>query len=489
MATSPQQTILITGATGYIGRRLKDRLLERDDLNVRLLVRSLDKLRSGVERNMDVVVGDTFNVESLNQALIGVDVAYYLIHSMGTSVDYAEKDRVSAENFKQACIAAGVRRIVYLGGLGEEETASEHLLSRLETGHILSTHSDEIQTVWFRAGVIIGAGSASFEMIHDLTQRLPVMFTPKWVTTRTQPIGVDDVLTYLEAAIDVAVEGNLMVDIGTEVTTFKGIMAQAAKSMGLKRYIIPVPLFSPKISAYWLIFVTPVPFSIASALVEGLKSETVAQNTHASKCFPEVVPMALEKAFTVALDEVEHDQVLSRWCDSSSGETCDIQGKREIPRGVLRDRRSFSLNGMDESLVFEQICALGGESGWGGYDPLWYLRGMIDKIFGGVGLNRGRRDPLTLCVGDAVDFWKVVDLQENHRLLLSAQMKLPGKGWLGFVVDRGILIQTAYFYPDGLLGHLYWWSVSPLHSLVFPRMGRRLIEKAQQTQSRSDLNK
>ena len=486
---SPQQTILITGATGYIGRRLKDRLLERDDLTIRLLVRSPDKLRSGLNRKIEVMVGDTFNVESLTHALKGVDVAYYLIHSMGTGADYAEKDRLSAENFKHACIAAGVRRIVYLGGLGETETASKHLLSRLETGQILSTHGDEIQTVWFRAGVIIGAGSASFEMIHDLTQRLPVMFTPKWVTTRTQPIAVDDVLTYLEGAIDVAVTGNLVVDIGTDATTFKGIMVQAAKSMGLKRTIIPVPLFSPKISSYWLIFVTPVPFSIASALVEGLKSETVAQNDHATKYFPNIVPVSLEKAFTVALAEVEQDQVLSRWCDSSSGETCDIQGKREIPHGVLRDRRSFTLNGVAESVVFDQICALGGVGGWDAYDPLWYLRGMVDKIFGGVGLNRGRRDQAKLRIGDAVDFWKVVDLQENHRLLLSAQMKLPGKGWLEFVVDRGMLIQTAYFYPDGLWGQLYWWSVSPLHSLVFPRMGRKLIEKAQQRPCRSDLTK
>lgn len=480
MTLSPQRTILITGATGYIGRRLKDRLLERDDLKLRLLVRNPDKLRSGLDQRVDVVVGDTFNVESLRHALAGVDVAYYLIHSMGTGADYAKKDRRSAENFRQACRDAGVRRIVYLGGLGEARTASKHLLSRLETGEVLSAHADEVQTLWFRAGVIIGAGSASFEMIHDLTQRLPVMFTPKWVTTRTQPIAVDDVLAYLAAAIDVEVDGNLVVDIGSDATTFKGIMAQAAASMGLKRMIIPIPLFSPKISSYWLIFVTPVPFSIASALVEGLKSETVAQNDHAAKYFPDIVPMSLEQAFSVALDEVEHDQVLSRWCDSSSGETCDIQGKRDIPRGVLRDRRSFSLNGVDEALVFEQICSLGGVGGWDAYDPLWYVRGVVDKMFGGVGLNRGRRDQKQLRIGDAVDFWKVVDLHVNHRLLLSAQMKLPGKGWLEFVVDRGVLIQTAYFYPDGLWGQLYWWSVSPLHSLVFPRMGRKLIERAQQ---------
>ena len=482
MTASPQQTILITGATGYIGRRLKDRLLERDDLTIRLFARSRDKLRSGLAPKVDVVMGDTFNIESLRHALTGVDVAYYLIHSMGTGADYAEKDRRSAENFRRACIVAGVRRIVYLGGLGEATTASAHLLSRIETGEVLSSHADEIQTLWFRAGVIIGAGSASFEMIHDLTQRLPVVFTPKWVTTRTQPIAVDDVLAYLEAAIDVEVDGNLMVDIGSAVTTFKGIMAQAALSMGLKRTIIPIPLFSPRISSYWLIFVTPVPFSIASALVGGLKSETVAQNDHASQYFPQIIPLPLDKAFSIALEEVEHDQVLSRWCDSSSAETCDIQGKRDIPRGVLRDRRSFSLNGVAESVVFEHICALGGDGGWDAYDPLWHLRGIVDKIFGGVGLNRGRRDQKQLRIGDAVDFWKVIDLQVNHRLLLSAQMKLPGKGWLEFVVDRGVLIQTAYFYPDGLLGHLYWWSVSPLHSLVFPRMGRKLIKRSRSAQ-------
>lgn len=473
-----KKTVLITGATGYIGRRLKDRLYKRDDLKIRLLVRTPEKLRPGFTDQIEIVEGDTFDLSALQQAVHDVDVAYYLIHSMGSSADYAAQDRRSAENFRQACIAAGVRRIVYLGGLGVKHSASDHLLSRLETGEILSAAADEIQTLWFRAGVIIGAGSASFEIIHDLTQRLPVMATPQWVKTRTQPIAIDDVLTYLEAAVDDNIDGNAIIDIGAEPTTFKGLMKQAAESMGLKRWIIPVPLFSPKISSYWLIFVTPVPFKVASALVEGLKSETVAENDNARHYFPNIQPMSLAQAFQTALQELECDQVLSRWCDSSNGESCDIQSQRTIPHGVRRDRRTFPLNGVDEAQLFATICALGGSGGWDAYDPLWYLRGMIDKMFGGVGLNRGRRDKNDLRVGDAVDFWQVIDLQPNKRLLLSAQMKLPGKGWLEFVIDNGSLIQSAYFYPDGLLGHLYWWAVAPLHHLVFPRMGRKIIERA-----------
>lgn len=475
--SAEKMTVLLTGATGYIGRRLKDRLLERDDIRLRLLVRNPHKLSRSLGQQVEVVAGDSFDHVALQQALTGVDVAYYLIHSMGSGGDYAAKDRLSAENFRTACIAAGVRRIVYLGGLGQRHSASEHLRSRLETGDILSDNGGKLQTLWFRAGVIIGAGSASFEIIHDLTQNLPVMVAPKWLTTRTQPIAIDDVLAYLEAAADVAADGNLMVDIGSEVTNFRGLLTQAAASMKLKRLIVTIPFFSPKLSSYWLVFVTRVPFSISSALIQGLKSETIVENDNAQRYFSQIEPLSLAHSFAAALREVEHAQVLSRWCDSSDGASCDIQRQDELSPAMLKDRREFALEGLDPQAVFSQLCRLGGEGGWDAYDPLWYLRGLIDKAFGGVGLNRGRRDANELRIGDAVDFWTVVDLQPDKRLLLSAQMKLPGKGWLEFLIDGDVLIQTAYFYPEGLWGKVYWWSVSPLHALVFPRMGRKLLDK------------
>ncbi|WP_282754871.1 SDR family oxidoreductase [Desulfuromonas thiophila] len=478
MPTTATRRILITGATGYIGRRLKDRLLQRADLQLRLLVRDPNRLRPEVRQRVEVVQGDSFDATALQKALQQVDVAFYLIHSMGSGPDYAARDRRSAEQFRDACIAAGVARLIYLGGLGRMENASEHLRSRLETGAILSARPETLQTLWFRAGVILGAGSASFEIIHHLTQKLPVMLTPRWVTTRTQAIAVEDVLTYLEAAIDLPAAGNWQIDIGSEPTDFRGLMQAAAASLGLKRWLIPVPLLSPKLSSYWLMLFTPVPYSIAAALVEGLKSETLVENDHAKQLFPTIVPRTLPQAFQLALQELESDAVLSRWCDSSAGEVCDLSPPADPKALVYRDCRQFALAGLTPARVFSQLCQLGGAAGWGGYDPLWSLRGVIDKLMGGVGLNRGRRVPAQLRVGDAVDFWKVVDLRSNKRLLLLAQMKLPGKGWLEFVIDDDWLIQTAHFFPKGLGGRLYWYLVMPFHALVFERMGRRLLAQA-----------
>jgi uncharacterized protein YbjT (DUF2867 family) len=472
------KNVLITGATGYIGRRLKDRLLQRSDLNLRLLVRNRAKIRPDIQKRLSVIEGDSFDLEVLKQALENIDVAFYLIHSMGGGSDYARRDRLSAENFRQTCIDCGVRRIVYLGGLGTRETASEHLLSRIETGEILSATPDKIQTLWFRAGVIIGAGSASFEIIHHLTQKLPIMLTPKWVTTKTQPVAVNDVLAYLEQAIDAEIPGSQQIDIGSDATDFLGLMNAAAQSMGLKRHLIRVPLLSPKLSSYWLALLTPVPHRVASALIEGLKSETLAQNNHAQQFFPTIQPLTLNNAYEQALAELEENQILSRWCDSSAEGTCDIHGKDNLNQAILRDRRVFEYDPALQHEVFESFCALGGHNGWGAYDPLWHLRGLIDKLIGGVGLSRGRREQQALRIGDALDFWKVVDLETDKRLLLFAQMKLPGKGWLEFVMDDGTLIQTAYFYPEGVWGRLYWYSVMPFHHYVFQSMGRQIIERA-----------
>lgn len=303
-----KKDILIAGATGYIGRKLKQRLMGHNDLSLRLLVRDPTRLSAAARQECSIIQGDTFDTDVLDNAVAGIDTAFYLIHSMAAGADYARRDRISAENFRRACENAGVKKIVYLGGLGERESASEHLLSRIETGEILSkTDGYATHTLWLRAGVIIGSGSASFRIIRDLTRKLPVMITPKWVTTRTQPIAVDDVISYLEASIDLKLQENIQVDIGTEATDFCGLMRQAAASMGLKCRLIPLPFFSPRLSSYWLVFITQVPFSIASALVDGLKSETVATNDNAAKYFPEIHPMSMEQAFDKALQETALD--------------------------------------------------------------------------------------------------------------------------------------------------------------------------------------
>lgn len=470
--------ILITGSTGYIGRRLKDRLLQREDLDIRLLVRNRAKVRPNLPRRVEICEGDTFQPAALENALQGIDTAFYLIHSMGAGDDFEERDRISAENFREACIKAGVKRVVYLGGLGRKDSASKHLRSRIETGEVLAARPDQVQTIWFRAGIIIGSGSASFEIIRNLVQKLPVMITPRWVNTLTQPVAIVDVLRYLEQAIDLDLDRDLVVDIGAETLSFREMMKETARTMKLRRALFPVPVLSPRLSSYWLILFTPVPFSIASALVEGLKSETVVLNTNAADFFPGVQPMSFEESILSALDEMEHNQVLSRWCDSSAGEVCDITDQDDPSGAIYRNRHIFSLQGLPRERVFRSICSLGGETGWFVMNWLWEIRGLIDKLFGGYGLNRGRREPGRLRVGDALDFWKVVDIRPDKRLLLVAQMKVPGKAWLEFDLQGDQLVQIAHFHPRGLLGRAYWYAMLPAHVIIFGGLGKQIIRFA-----------
>ena len=474
-----QKTVLVTGATGYVGRRLTESLLENASLSVRLLVRNPAKVQAGIAHRADIRKGSTFDKDLLAAALNGVDTAFYLIHSMGDTQDYRELDRLSAENFRDACIAAGVRRIVYLGGLGVKETASDHLLSRIETGEILSARPDRIQTIWLRAAVIIGSGSASFEIIRHLVQKLPIMITPRWVRTRIQPISIDDVVSYLQASIYLVHEGNLMVDIGSDVLTFQLMMQQASDVMGLKRILLPVPVLSPRLSSYWLILFTPIPYKLASALVEGMKSETILQNDHAARYFPNIHPIPFREAVGRAIRELEKNQVISRWCDSTGRQACDIKDFDNPAGAILRDVRIIPFEkGQQSEDVFRSACEIGGARGWFRYDFLWRLRGLMDKLVGGYGLNRGRRLDKELRLGDALDFWKAADIKSGKRLLLYAQMKLPGQAWLEFDVQSDQLVQTAHFLPRGILGRLYWYLVMPLHHLVFNDLARTIVSSS-----------
>ena len=470
--------VLITGATGYIGRRLKNKLLTNPELQLRVFVRSALKIQDKTRQQVEIVEGDTFDLEKLAQAVKNIDVAFYLIHSMGADKDFSDLDRKSAENFRDACIAAGVKKIIYLGGLGVKETASKHLLSRIETGEVLSARQDRIVTIWIRAGVIIGAGSKSFEILRNLVQKLPVMVTPRWVKTRTQPIAVDDVLSYLAASIGLDVRENIIVDIGSDAMNFREMMLAAARVMGLRRFILPLPVLTPKLSSYWMILFTPVPYKIAAALVEGLKSETVQQNDNALRYFPGIRPLSFDESVRRAIKEIEDEQVISRWCDSSGGEVCDIISQDDPSSAIIRDRRVVDFGDLDPEKVFKAACAVGGERGWYKYNILWRLRGSIDKVVGGYGLNRGRRLRGELRIGDALDFWKVADIKPNKRLLLLAQMKLPGKAWLEFIIDNKQLIQTAHYYPRGILGRLYWYATQPFHNLVFQDLAEKIVQQA-----------
>jgi len=468
--------VLLTGANGYIGRRLKHRLLKESSVNLRLFVTHQQTLN--VQERVEIVQGNTFDTQSLDRALEGTETAYYLIHSMA-SHNYRELDRKSAQNFLDACIKAGVKRIIYLGGLGEKKSASEHLLSRIETGEILSSRPDVIQTVWFRAGVIIGSGSASFEIIRHLVEKLPFMITPKWVNTLCQPISQSDVIEYLTLAATLTSTQNIMIDIGSETMSYKDLLLGYADAVGLERTLIPIPFFTPKLSSYWLTLMTPVPYSIASALIEGLKSEVLLTNDNAIKLFPTVHPLSYREAVNATVEEIKTAQVLSRWSDAS-GEAWETDHSN-LADAVFIDRQIIPLDDVSAQKVFETFCSVGGKNGWFGFDWLWETRGLIDKLFGGYGISRGRRDPNVVRVGDSIDFWKVVDIQDNQRLLLFAQMKLPGKAWLEFLIKDGQLYQSAYFYPQGLAGRLYWYALLPFHFFVFKGMANNLIKKAKIT--------
>lgn len=468
--------VLLTGSTGYIGRRLKQKLLDDESIDLKLLVRNKKTISPTILDKVEVIEGDTFNKEALKEALKDVEIAYYLIHSLSNE-NYKDLDKISAQNFLDVAEECGVKRIIYLGGLGvKNEDTSEHLLSRIETGEILSSNKS-VQTIWLRAGVIIGSGSASFEIIRNLTEKLPVMTTPKWVDTKAQPIAVNDVLSYLHDSLYLEVRENLIVDIGSAQLSYKEMMEKTALALGLKRFLIPVPFMSINISSYWLNLFTPVPFTIAKALIEGLKSEVVIQNQNARKYFPKLVPMSYEDAVKSAIKEIEENQVISRWNDKGDGVWEKI-GQKEISKAIFIDRKEEDISNIEPSKVYQSFIGIGGENGWFDFDFLWELRGIIDKLIGGVGLKRGRRSQCDLRISDCLDFWKVVDLKENERLLLYAQMKLPGSAWLEFKIQDNKLIQSAYFYPKGVLGRLYWYVLIPLHYFVFNNMIKSIVKKA-----------
>ena len=398
---------------------------------------------------------------------------------MGKDENYLEMEKQSAENFRICCERNEVKQIIYLGGLGGDlEDASIHLKSRFLTGKILSKNPEKVSVAWFRAGVIIGSGSASFEIIRNLVEKLPLMITPKWVNTQTCPIYIDDVIEYLKAAILYETPIHSIIDIGMSPMTFKEMLIQTAQVIGLKRIIIGVPVLSPRLSSYWLILFTPVNYQLARELVLGLKTKTIKMNDNAEKYFPHIRITPFKEAVKKALEEIEKNQVLSQWCDSSKGLVCDVPKIPEISKAVYRDIYIKKIDNSYASKIFYVCKNIGGQKGWYAFNFLWGIRGLIDKILGGYGTNVGRRSTEEIRVGDFIGFWKVIDIVEDKRLLLEAQMKLPGKAWLEFSIDNESFTQTVYFYPKGLLGRIYWYCLLPFHKLIFKIMINKIVEEA-----------
>lgn len=472
--------VLVTGATGYIGGRLVPRLLEAGH-EVRVLVRDLRRVPSGTfPAAAEVVVGDLTRPETLAEALDGVEAAYYLVHSMSAGDGFAERDRRAAENF--AAAGRDLERVVYLGGLLPEGSASEHLTSRAEVGRVLAA---ALPVTELRAGPIIGSGSASFEMVRYLTERLPVMVAPRWIDNPVQPIAVRDVLEYLVRALDRPPLGVVEVG-GSDRPTFREMMEGYAEVRGLRRTILPVPVLAPALAARWIGLVTPIPNRLAVPIVEGIVRPVVADTTAAEAAFPGIRPMRYRDAVARALRDVEEGRVRTRWSGSLEGEAAVEWTDRE---GLVREERTLPVEAPAEQ-VYEAFSRLGGERGWPAVGWAWRLRGVVDKLLGGPGLRRGRRDPRKLAVGEAVDFWRVEEVEPGRRLRLRAEMRLPGRGWLEWKVEPrpggSVLRQTAWFAPRGLPGVLYWYGLYPLHAVVFGRLARALAEEAAGT-SRSGM--
>jgi uncharacterized protein YbjT (DUF2867 family) len=481
--TSPRTSrplVLVTGATGYVGGRLL-RALQEGGHAVRCLARRPEFLRGRVAPTTEVIEGDLLQPATLPAALAGVDTAFYLVHSMGTGRDFERDDREAAINFGVAAGRAGVRRIVYLGGLGDEEThLSPHLRSRQETGELL--RQGPVPVIEFRASAIIGSGSLSFELARALVERLPLMVCPRWVDTPAQPIAIEDVIAYLLASLDLRGDQSRIYEIGgADCVSYGEIMREYARQRGLRRVFLPVPFLTPRLSSLWLALTTPVYARVGRKLIEGVRNPTRVRDARALDDFA-VRPMGLPLAIARAMLNEDRAFAETRWSDalSSGGPVRTWAGVRFGSR--LVDTRTVDLR-VSPAHAFAPIRRIGGDAGWYFGDWLWRLRGLVDSLIGGVGLRRGRGDAEHPRPGEALDFWRVEAYEPDRQLRLVAEMRLPGRAWLQFDVEPtpggSRIRQTAMFDPLGLKGLLYWYLVYPLHALIFGRMLKAIARRAE----------
>lgn len=477
-ATTARPRVLVTGATGYVGGRLLDPLIKRR-YRVRCLARRPAVLEGRVDPMPEIVKGDIRDPETLRTAMEGVDTALFLVHALGASSAFEEQEYESARAFRDAAADAGVKHIVYLGGLAHGENLSPHLHSRIRVGEILA--EGPVPVTEFRASVIIGSGSASFEMIRHLVNRLPVMVCPTWVTTPAQPIAIQDVIAYFLAAIESGAEAAGVYEIGgSETVSYKELMLECARQRGLTRRIIPVPILSPRLSSRWLALVTPLYAEIGRKLIDGVRNASIVEDTRALERFA-IRPMDYRAAIKSALAKEEREFAETHWADAlPAGADTEAYGGVEV-KSRLIDQRERVVRATPEA-AFAAVERIGGRTGWYYANWLWDIRGLIDLVVGGPGMRRGRRDHYRLRVGDVLDCWRVERIERPRRLRLSAEMKLPGQAWLEFEVretpEGTVLKQAAVFHPKGLWGLMYWYGIYPLHEAVFAGMIRGVARAA-----------
>ncbi len=469
--------ILLTGATGYIGKRLLPELLKNGH-EVVCCVRDKNRFNvpSSIASQIQTIEVDFLDKNSLANIPKDIEAAYYLMHSMSTSKNYEELELLSADNFRNAINNSKVKQVIYLSGIVNEHSLSKHLSSRKAVEKELGKGNYHLTTL--RAGIIIGSGSASFEIIRDLVEKLPVMITPKWLNTLCQPIAVQDVISFLSKTLFNENTFDKSFDIGgPDVISYKEMLLGYAKVRGLKRKIFIVPIMTPKLSSYWLYFVTSTSYKLATALVSSMKIEVICRNNDLNDIL-NIAPVNYTKALEKTLLKIEGQQIISSWKDSLISGRFDLKLSEflEVPvYGCLIDKRNEPVN--DTEKVKRKLMRIGGKNGWYYADSLWKMRGLIDKIFGGVGLRRGRTDENRLFTGDAVDFWRVLHVNKSDgRLLLFAEMKLPGEAWLEFKLENNQLWQTATFRPKGIMGRLYWYALWPIHNIIFKGMIKNIAK-------------
>ncbi len=472
--------ILLTGATGYVGGRLLS-ALQATGASIKCLTRKPEYLEGRVSPETIVCQGDILDQKSLAKSLQDVDTAYYMIHAIGSAKNFEDQEIQGANNFAQAAKEAGVRRIIYLGGLGNRESEqSQHLRSRHKVGDIL--RASGLQVIELRASIIIGSGSLSFEMIRSLTEHLPVMIMPKWVQTMAQPIGINDVIHYLLATLEIKTEKNEIIDIGgPDQLTYGDLIREYATQRNLRRFFIRVPFLTPRISSLWLGLITPLYARIGRALIESIKSPTIIENNRAKELFS-IKPTGASEAIRAALANEDRAYAETHWSDSIASTGLSTHNGKSHFGNRLIDHRE-QLTKASSFAVFSAIERLGGSNGWYAFNHLWQIRGFFDLLVGGVGMRRGRPQGRPLRPGDPLDFWRIESIVPNRELKLFAEMKLPGRAWLCFEIkkeENGTRItQTALFDPIGLFGLLYWYSVYPLHNLVFKGMLQAITHTAE----------